>query len=243
MFESLLGFWSGKDFLAQVLGDFSEMVKTAESMYSDVMEHYIEPKDDPGFKQGVYDRDKSINTLERKIRRRIIEHLVLRPKVSLNVCLILMSVVKDAERLGDYSKNLLEVAEVIERPLDRTEFERFFDDVPSEIKGSFSDTAKAFIESDEELARAVVRRQRTVAAHCEQIWRDLARSDISANRAVCFAVSSRYHKRIALHLANIATAVIMPVTDLDYWDEDRVEKGEEEVEPGAYDTHPGFDFS
>lgn len=240
MFESLLGFWSGKDFLAQVLDDFAEMLNTAESMYADVVEHFAKPKPDGDFKQSIYERDRSINTLERKIRRRIIEHLAVRPRVSLNVCLILMSVVKDAERVGDYTKNLLDVAEVLRRPVDADAAKRFETEIPHEISKSFADTAKAFIDSDETLARAVVRRQRDVAARCEKIWRDMATSELPPNQAVCLAIAARYHKRIALHLANIATAVIMPVTDLDYWDED-AGPGQELANPE--DTHPGYEMS
>jgi len=241
MFESILGFWSGKDFLAQVLDDFSEMLRTAEKMYADVMGHFLIQRQEPEFRQSVYRRDQAINTLERKIRCRIISHLAVRPRVSLNACLVLMSVVKDAERLGDYSKNLLEAAEAIERPLDQGEFERFFGDIPQQIMGCFADTAKAFVESDEALARSVVRCQRGVAARCEQIWLELARSDLSPNHAVCLAVSARFMKRIALHLANIATAVVMPVSDLDYWDE--AGRGEDEVARGAGDPLTGLETS
>ena len=241
MFESILGFWSGKDFLAQVLDDFSKMLKTAEKMYSEVTEHLLSPREEPGFKQSVYDRDQAINTLERKIRRRIIGHLAVRPKVSLNVCLVLMSVVKDAERLGDYIKNLLEAAEAIERPLEQAEFKRFFDDIPAQIMTCFADTAKAFVESDEALARSVVRCQRGVATRCEQAWLNLARSDLSPNHAVCLAISARYMKRIALHLSNIATAVVMPVSDVDYWDEGSLR--EEKIEPGTEDADSDSEVS
>jgi hypothetical protein len=34
---------------------------------------------------------------------------------------------------------------------------------------------------------------------------------------------ARYFKRIAAHLTNIATSVILPLTDLDYFDERRSE--------------------
>lgn len=237
MFESLLGFWSGKDFLAQVLDDFSDMLKTAESMYGDVTAHFVTPRPEKEFIQSVYDRDRAVNTLERKIRKRIIEHLAVQRHISLNVCLILMSVVKDAERLGDYTKNLLEAAEQIDRPLETAEYERFFDDIPQQIAKCFADTAKAFIESDEAAAREVVRRERDIASHCEKTWRALAHSEISPNHAVCLAIAARYIKRIALHLSNIATAVIMPLTDLDYWKENDLERASDEL--GRSDADPG----
>ena len=51
----------------------------------------------------------------------------------------------------------------------------------------------------------------------------LAKSDLPVNAAVCFTLMARYFKRITAHLTNIATSVILPLTDLDYFDEKRME--------------------
>ena len=37
--------------------------------------------------------------------------------------------------------------------------------------------------------------------------------------AVCFALVARHFKRIMGHLVNIATSVVLPLSDLDYFDE------------------------
>jgi len=39
--------------------------------------------------------------------------------------------------------------------------------------------------------------------------------------AVCFALIAKHFKRIVAHLVNIATSVILPLSDLDYFDERR----------------------
>ena len=56
-----------------------------------------------------------------------------------------------------------------------------------------------------------------------KIIEELAKSNLSTNEAVCFTLMARYYKRIAAHLTNIATSVILPLTDLDYFDERREE--------------------
>jgi phosphate uptake regulator len=42
---------------------------------------------------------------------------------------------------------------------------------------------------------------------------------IVVEEAVCFALIARYFKRLASHLTNIATSVVLPLSELDYYDE------------------------
>jgi hypothetical protein len=60
-----------------------------------------------------------------------------------------------------------------------------------------------------------------LAKWCDSVVVELAHSDLSVNEAVCFTLLARYFKRIVAHLVNIATSVILPLSDLDYYDEKR----------------------
>jgi phosphate uptake regulator len=55
----------------------------------------------------------------------------------------------------------------------------------------------------------------------------LAESELSTNEGVCYTLIARYFKRIAAHLVNISTSVMLPVSQLDYFDEKKAEKTEE----------------
>ena len=63
--------------------------------------------------------------------------------------------------------------------------------------------------------------EREIVKRCDKIIERLARSDLDVNEAVALALMARYFKRLAAHLTNIATSVILPVSDLDYFDERR----------------------
>jgi phosphate uptake regulator len=219
MFKNLLSFWKGKDFLLQVMEDFKVMLDEAESMFEAVCARLTGGGDDPELKQRIYRMDKKINDLQKEIRRRIVEHLSLQPTVDVNACLILMSVVKDAERLGDYSKNLYEVTELLEHPIDKALFSQYFDSLDHEIVTLFGQTRDAFVEGDEDKARSAWDFEKRIAKGCDKIVADVARSGLSVNEAVCLALVARHFKRIVAHLVNIATAVILPLSDLDYFDE------------------------
>jgi phosphate uptake regulator len=223
MFKNLLHFWKGKDFLSQVLEEFKDMLDDAQIMFTSVCRKLIDNQEEPGLKDKVYDIDKKVNDLQKDIRKRVVEHLSIQPSVDVPTCLLLMSVVKDAERLGDYAKNLFEITQLLKKPLNKEKYTDLFGHIEREILELFEGTKKAFIDSDEAKAALSWDYKTKIAKRCDQIIKDLAKSELPVNEAVTFALMARYFKRLTAHLTNIATSVILPLTDLDYFDEKRKE--------------------
>lgn len=224
MFKDLLSFWKGKDFLSQVLEDFKTMLNDTESMYRSVCARLLDNEEQPDLKNKIYEIDKAVNVLQKHIRQRIVEHLALQPSVDTTACLLLMSVVKDAERLGDYAKNLHEVVELLEKPIDRALFSQYFNGVDKELLELFTNTKQAFIETDVDMANSAWDYHQKIGKGCDEIVKKVANSNLTVNEAVCFALIARYFKRINSHLTNIATSVVLPLSDLDYFDEKRIAK-------------------
>lgn len=224
MFKNLLSFWKGKDFLSQVLEEFRDMLEDSKCMFEAVCSRLLDSVEDPDLKKKIYEVDKKVNRLQKDIRKRIVEHLSLQPTIEVPACLLLMSVVKDAERLGDYCKNLYEVTELLEKPVDKAVFSKYFGDLDKDILNLFERTKEAFIEADKNKAESSWDYEHRVAIQCDRIVRQVAKSNLSINEAVCFVLIARHFKRIVAHLANIATSVILPISDLDYFDEKREEE-------------------
>lgn len=224
MFKSLLDFWREKDFLKQVLEDFKEILNDAEHMFGLVHAGLVLNKSEPDLKEKIYAIDKRVNETERNIRKKIVEHLLVQPSVDMPMSLLLMSVVKDAERLGDYSKNLFEVKELLKKPINREMYVDIFDNIDGKLIDLFKQTKKAFIDSDENEAKQTWQNERSIVKSCDEIIKKLVKSNLSVNESVCFALIARYYKRIAAHLTNISTSVILPISDLDYYDEKRIEE-------------------
>jgi len=224
MFKNLLSFWRGKDFLAQVLEEFKDMLDDTQCMYQAVLGTLLDNVQQPDLKKNIYEIDHKVNELQKDIRKRIVEHLSLQPTVDVNACLVLMSVVKDAERLGDYCKNLYEVTELLEKPIDRAVYSQYFNDLDKDIVTLFEQTKEAFIEADGSKAELSWGYENKIAKWCDHIVEELAKSKLSVNEAVCLVLIARHYKRITAHLVNIATSVILPLSDLDYYDERRNEQ-------------------
>lgn len=221
MFSNLSSFWRGRTFMTTVLEEFKQMLGQTEEMYVLVRARLVDGAQAPDPEDRIWEIDKQVNAAEKDIRKRIVQHLSLQPTVDVNACLLLMSVVKDAERLGDYAKNLYEVTRLLAEPIPVDVFTRYFDTIDRDILTLFSLTRDAFLESDEEKARLAWGYERKITKWCDNVVRELAQGESSANRAVCLTLIARYFKRIVAHLANIATSVVLPLTDLDYFDEKR----------------------
>ncbi|MFQ5600179.1 MAG: phosphate uptake regulator PhoU [Candidatus Krumholzibacteriia bacterium] len=222
MFRSILDFWKGRDFLDQVLEDFSRMLIDAEEIYRMVVDALKTGAEMQPLGDRVYEIDRQINKREMEIRRRIVEHMTVQPHADLRFSLVLMSVVKDAERLGDYVKNLFEVFELHDGPLDANQLRKYFGDLPDQIGELFRHTHEAFVESNEDTARQVIGDHSEMMKRCNEILAHVCRDEsLSVNDAVCLAMLARFLKRVTAHLGNIATSVVVPVDRLDYFDERR----------------------
>ena len=226
MFRNLLAFWKGKDFLTNVLDEFGKMLEEAREMFNNVCQNLLENKSIDRLEDKIYSIDKKINLFEKDIRKRIIAHLSIQPGVDVPMSLLMMSVVKDDERLGDYAKNLYQVKRVAKKPINKEIFNKHFNQIDKKIVQMFDDTKKAFIDSIEELAKSIWQTERYIVKRCDTIIEDLAKSSLETDEAVAFTLIARYFKRTAAHLTNIATSVILPISELDFFDEQRRTEGE-----------------
>ena len=86
----------------------------------------------------------------------------------------------------------------------------------------FENTKRAFIETDLDMANLAWDYHKKIGKGCDEIVQKVAHCDLNVNEAVCFALIARYFKRITSHLTNIATSVVLPLSDLDFFDEKRL---------------------
>jgi len=169
----------------------------------------------------LYQRDQEINRLEQELRRRIVTHLAVNGSTDAAACMVLMSVVKDAERIGDYCKNIFEVGRFYTRPFEHPEFREPLSDIREKVTALFEPTREAFKGCEAQQARAVLQQSREVGTQCDMIIEQLLKmhGDFPADEAVAYVLMARHFKRVARHLANIATSVVAPVHKLDFHDE------------------------
>lgn len=201
----------------EVLDDFLTMLKRSSKMLTYAMNVLTDKSEGKKYQKKIYLKDKKINITERDIRRRILIHLSMNPGGNVESCLSLISVVKDAERLGDYIKNLFELRDLIEEGQEScTLFERLFTDKGEDLAALFSDAAKAFRTGDRDFARDIMARGNALAVHYGDMLDSITETETDVRHAVVLALGARYLKRIVRHLTNIVSAVVNPLDEIGY---------------------------
>jgi phosphate uptake regulator len=169
----------------------------------------------------IYEQDVEINKLERCIRKRVAAHLSLKGNhLDVPYCLLLMSLVKDVERLGDYAKNLSEVVDIDTNPLPDDEIVQELQEIRREVEEAFTAAAEIFVSCDRERALHYINKGRDIAHRCDVLLTKTAHGSYDATTTTAVVLGIRYYKRIGGHVLNILSSVVMPLHKVDYYDED-----------------------
>jgi len=219
-FGSILDVFKSDNWSNELVEMIGEMLEKSHDMFDFTVGVMIkgEPDDDPQTR--IYKQDRQINKLERKIRRRIVSRLSVRgSRAQVPTALIFMNAVKDAERLGDYVKNLHEVGDMMGAEVDRSIYQEKLGEHSQAISTMFETTRSAFAESDEELAGKVIKQAKLSGREYEKMIREITEGGFDVKDAVCLVLTLRFYKRLVAHMSNIASTVVMPVDMIDYYDE------------------------
>jgi len=168
--------------------------------------------------------DQKVNQAEREIRRELVVHASVFGAIEIPTVLVYMSIVKDVERVGDYAKNIIDVA------LDGVTFAETDDaeewrNLAREISTFISEAADAFQARNSERSRTLLTQGDRMLDSFDMKVSALVKGDDQGTQAVARALVLRYLKRVVAHLLNILTAVVMPIHRLDYFDEDPEDRG------------------
>ena len=213
MLKGLIDLFRGESQLTQAFERSQEMLEVDREMFEAAIES-LRKRDDAKLAIDVYAKDQMINAYEREVRRKVFTHLVIDDaKRDLNAGLALVSIVIDIERIGDYTKNIVELALHHPQRLEGGAFEEELLKIEAAVRTMFGLLIEALPESDESKAKEVMsehwwvarrRRSDRAAPHRE------GRADAARAPGVAAALYFRYLKRVSAHLMNIASSIVNP---------------------------------
>ena len=92
------------------------------------------------------------------------------------------------------------------------------EDIRRKVLPLFDDAERAFVEADRDLAYGLLDTASTARGRCDVVIRQLlsVHDQLAPDEAVAYVLLARFYKRVAAHLANIATSVVSPVPMIDY---------------------------
>ncbi len=216
MFHWLTGEKAG---LAQIFQHFGQMLEDGRHIFDAAANAVVGGTDPATVKDDLIATDKRINKIEQRVRRELIVHMSVANRTDFPVCFALMSLVKDAERIGDYAKNILELAEHTSN-FHQDALAADIIEVKDRTSRALAKMRNLFDSQDEALARAYVDEMDDILKTCNEKVNELVQDAKPTGNTVAAALMYRYVKRVTAHAMNIVSSVIMPIDKLDYFDED-----------------------
>jgi len=218
MFRFLRDMLEPDNLLHQAFEATSTMLNEDFSMFKESIRS-LRQSDTAELQFDIFAADKKINKYEREVRRKVLTHLAVARPSDVSPGLVLISVVGDVERIGDYTKNIAELAAAHPTRLSGNRYEERLVQVERIITDKFAQVTEAYAKSDEALATRLMTEHRDISAWCDLVTNELIISPpagIPAGEAVALALYTRFLKRVSSHLTNIVSSVVNPFPRIGY---------------------------
>jgi len=197
-----------------------DMLSEGRHIFDAAANAFLGGADPEVIRDDLFKTDKRINQLEQKVRRQALVHGTVYGTSQLPTCLVLMSIVKDAERIGDYCKNLYDIAAI--KPLAKND--KYFSDLldhKNQLSALLEESIRIYRSQKEDKAMSFLQRGDRLQDHYDEKVVELLGDDPGTPQAAAVILAYRYYKRVVAHLLNIISSLVMPLDELDYFDEDR----------------------
>ena len=213
MFEWVSNVSSGAAGLDRMRGEFCQMLDAGRHVFDAASNALLGGTDLETIRGDLFKTEKRINKSVRHLRREIVVHSAVHGAATFPPCLVLMSIVKDAERIGDYAKNLFDLAKITPGRIDG-EWREDMTRLKDRISKLLADCRDAFDKSDRQMALELIERATVLEDHCDTQTDRVIREEppLAATKALAY----RYFKRVTSHVFNVLTSVVQPVDRLDF---------------------------
>ena len=212
MFKKWLAIFKKDTLMDRAYKRSFEMLDITREMFLTAKES-LRRREDNEIDVDIKGKDKEINRYEREVRRNVFNHLVVSGPEKLPSGLALVSIIIDIERIGDYTKNMVELAMDHPGKLRGGKFEEKIHRIEEAVEENFIKTRRCFEAGDAELALEILDKFSWVNQACDDCLTVLVKEEdkeIRPGDAAALALYTRCLKRINSHLRNITTSVVNP---------------------------------
>lgn len=185
-----------------------EMLQLGRRMFDLATAPLFEPGVQTTDHATMHEMDAQVNRLEREARRRLLTALAVNPEQDAPTRLLLLGLLKDAERCGDFAKNTFEVFER-SGPLPPGPYADLLRDQRQFVLRLFEEVWTVYENGDRERALALIAEAKTFSKRDGEIVAELISGAPAANPAAV-ALLTRFFKRIQQHLVHILRSVALP---------------------------------
>ena len=212
LFNDIIKIWKSDSLLSQAWDDSISMLKLSQDIfikYIDSFNSYDSVEEIKALKK----EDRKINDYQMTVRRKVLTYFSLETSSrEVPNGLILVDMVVDIERIGDYCKNISDLTLMQKASFDFGELKEEISAMESEVRSRFSTTIQVIENQDEDLARTLNDKyKKTVSSASDKIVSGIVSGDVkldSQSKSASLVLYARYLKRIGAHLKNITSTVV-----------------------------------
>ena len=220
MFDRVISLWKSEDLLSQAWEESFQMMVLSNEMFSAAI-RYLRRGEEIKTLKNLKKRDREINEFQKSVRKKVVTHFSISQKVEdFPSGLVLLNIVVDVERLGDYTKNILDLAIHYPDPLVSEDCLNSLKSIEDDIQSRFADTLIAIEQQDEKLGKKLLKSYRkSFSSISDKIVNDgIAGKQEYKDQKEAAAVTlyARYLKRVGGHLKNITTTMLNPYEEIGY---------------------------
>ncbi len=210
MLKQFMNFWKKESLCDEAWRSCLAMLRKSHGMFRDAVASL---REEGPLQTDIYARDRELNKFERLVRRNIVTHLAISTDPDINTALVLTAITMDIERIGDYTKNIVELAAAHRGVFRGGEIQSEIEGIETTVCRMFDDLIPSLENSDENRSRQILGDHQIVADRVEDCIRDLVAGRVlgtDSGAAVTAALYLRFLKRVSAHLKNVATSVVNP---------------------------------
>ena len=220
IFRDVINLWKKEDLLSQAWNQSYEMLGLSHEIFQQAVQ-YLRSGENIETLKALKKRDREINEFQREVRRKVLTHYAVdQDTTDLADGLILINMVVDIERIGDYCKNILDLAINHSSSIIAEEVSNDLKLIEDEVKTRFQKTLQALHTQDADIAISLMERYREqMTGKSDNIVNGVLRGELKfggQSRTAAITLYARYLKRIGAHLKNITTTLVNPFDSIGY---------------------------
>lgn len=220
VFKDIVKLWNADNLLAQAWSESYKMMMLSNEIFTQAIK-YLREGENQDIIKALKKRDVEINIFQRDVRRKVVTHYAISQDIDdLPNGLVLLNMVVDVERVGDYTKNILDLALNHPNTIRSEDFSEDLHHVENEVIERFRKTLEAIHTQDADVARSLMKTYKeTLTNVSDTIVNGCISGEIRLGdecQTVALALYARYLKRIGAHLKNITTVLVNPFDAVGY---------------------------
>lgn len=212
LFDDVIKIWKSDSLLSQAWDDSISMLKLSHDIFIKSLDSF-NSNDTKEEVKALKREDKKINDFQMTVRRKVLTHFSLETSSrEIPNGLILVDMVVDIERIGDYCKNISDLTIMKKGSIDYGDLSGELVSIEKEVRSRFASTIDVIENQDEDLARALIENyKQTVSSVSDKIVDGIVKGNVkldSQSHSASLVLYARYLKRIGAHLKNITSTVV-----------------------------------